>query len=155
MGWDVLLLISPRQFSSSSSSRTVLSCLCVLQRVVLGCADVTCTAAIADRVIASCWSPLGRQLSHLGGCAAHFPHQHEHFSLRSPSRPCLVPRPCQPPARQPGSVIDAEKQIAQLPGAQDFQGENSGQPEFALRAVSNHLGYSKSIFSCWLGFFFN
>lgn len=148
MGWDMLLVVSPRQFSSSSSPRTVPSCLCVLQRVVLGCADVTCTAAIAYRGIASCRSPSGRQLSRPGDCSAHFPHQHKPFSLHSPSRPCLFPRPCRPPARQPRSVIDAEIQIAQLPGAQYFQGENSRQPVFALGAVSNHLGYSGSIFSC-------
>lgn len=34
------------------------------------------------------------------------------------------------------------------PRAQCFQGENSRQPVFALRAASNHLEYSKSIFSC-------
>lgn len=42
MGWEMLLLISPGQFCSSSSSRAVPLSLCVLPCVVQGCADVTC-----------------------------------------------------------------------------------------------------------------
>lgn len=42
MGWEMLLLISPRQFCSPSSSHAVPLSLCVLLRMVWGCADVTC-----------------------------------------------------------------------------------------------------------------
>lgn len=53
MGWQMLLVISPRPCSSSSSPRTVPWCLCVSQLVVLGCTGVTCAAAVAYRGIAS------------------------------------------------------------------------------------------------------
>ena len=92
MGWEMLLVISPRQFSSSSLSRALPSCL----SVVLGCAGDTCAAAIAYRGFVSCRSPAGRQLSCPGGCSAHFPHQHEPSPLCSPSHPRLIPRPCRP-----------------------------------------------------------
>lgn len=137
MGCNVLVVTNATHFPSSTSA-------CVLQRVVLGCADVPCTAAIAFRDISSCQNPSGMQLSHPGGAQIMF------LTSTSPFRctHCLIPKLCSPP-----SVNDAEVQITQLPKAQYFQGGNSRQPVFALRAVSNHLGYSSSIFSCWLGFF--
>lgn len=143
----MLLVIGPRQFSFSSASHSVPSCLCVLKRVFLGCADVTCTAAIVYKGFASCRSRPGRQLSHPGGCLAHFLHQNEPSLCAHP-----LARISSPDPHEAAPVIDAEMQIAQLPGAQYFQGENSRQPLFALGAVSNHLGCNGSIFSCG-GFF--
>lgn len=134
MGWAVLLVLSPRHFSSSSSSHTL---LLVLVHVVLGCADGTCAAVMGNRSISSCQSPSGRQMSHPWGCSAPFPQQHEPFSLCSPSCLHLAPACADPQGSSPTQYLMLSTNFPAA-RAQCFQGENSRQPVFALRAASNH-----------------
>lgn len=81
MGWAMLLVLSPRHFSSSSSSRTV---VLVLVHLVVGCADGTCAAAMGYRGISSCQSPSGRQMSHPGAAQLFLPSSMSPFHCAPP-----------------------------------------------------------------------